>query len=75
MRYFFHVQTEGDYIEDLEGVELPNFDAVQNEAVKAARVLMANQMLQGQAPDSREFRVADAAGTMVLRYRFKDAIS
>jgi len=75
MLYFFHIHTEADHIADLEGIELPDLDAVQEEAVRAARELMADHVLQGQAPDQREFRVADAEGRMVLRFRFKDAIS
>ena len=74
-RYFFHV-VEGTYIlSDDEGSELPDLEAVRNDAVEGAREIMADDIRSGRKPEDRTMLVRDENGITVLTLPFLDAIS
>ena len=75
MRYFFHINAPDHAIQDHEGSELPNWEAVRHEAVESARFLLANGVRRGRAPDTTAFQIADETGAIVLRFPFRDAIA
>ncbi|WP_160003599.1 hypothetical protein [Rhizobium sp. 18055] len=75
MRYFFNIREQGDFLADDTGVELPSLDAVQTEAVRTAREMMADGILTGKALDESVFEVTDEKGKLVTSVRFGDAVS
>ena len=73
-RYFFHIR-KGDVLEeDAEGREVDENESVHDEAVEAARDLLAQGDLQGL--DRREwvFAITDGSGAPVLDFPFEQAV-
>jgi hypothetical protein len=73
-RYYFHIR-KGDLLEDdPQGTEVAQPEFLEEEAVEAARDLLAEGDLQGL--DRREwvYEVADERGETVLVLPFKDAV-
>jgi hypothetical protein len=73
--YYFHIRGGDKIIEDLEGIDLPNIAAVQEEALQAAREAVADQIVQGNPIDNKRFLVVDEKGDIVLIMPFTAAIS
>ncbi|MFZ0850023.1 MAG: hypothetical protein WAO08_12560 [Hyphomicrobiaceae bacterium] len=73
-RYFFHVDDGQDVMHDDEGIDLPDLDAVREEATESAREIMSQSVLAGGPPNGKKFVVTDEAGIVVLEVAFKDAI-
>jgi hypothetical protein len=73
-RYFFHVRKGDVLVEDPEGTEVSETEALDEEAIEAARDLLAEGDLQGL--DRREwvYEVADESGTTVLTLPFSKAV-
>ena len=72
-RYFFHIRKNGILEEDPEGAELPTLDAARNEAILAAREILAERVLQGQALDGDCFVISQEDGTVLVEVSFKSA--
>lgn len=72
-RYFFHIRSSDVLVEDQEGFEVSESGSLEEEAVEAARDLLAEGDLQGL--DRREwvFEVADESGTILLKLPFIEA--
>ena len=51
MRFFFHVKTDGQTAEDIEGQDLPSMAAARNEAIVVARELVAMRLMSNDAVD------------------------
>ena len=73
-RYYFHIHKGELFVEDAEGIEVHEAGSLEEEAVEAARDLLAEGDLQGL--DRREwvYEVADESGATVLVLRFEDAV-
>ena len=69
-RYFFHIRKGDVLVQTLESVEVSTDDSLEEEAVEAARDLLADG--DARAVDRREwaFEVADESGTTVLTLPF-----
>lgn len=72
-RYFFHLHNDVE-VEDEDGVDLPDLEAVRAEALKAARDLMAEDVKRGKLTLSHRIEIRDQAGEPVLTVRYADAI-
>ena len=72
--YFFHIRGRDQFVRDLEGMDLPDLDAVRIEAREAAREIMAAGVRQGGEPDQRGFQVETEDGRTVLDYPFQEAL-
>lgn len=72
-RYFFHIRKGDVLVQNPESIEVSTGDSLEEEAVEAARDLLADGDLQGL--DRREwvFEVADESGTTVLTFPFVEA--
>jgi hypothetical protein len=74
-RYFFNIEDgNGAVTNDEEGNDLPDLDAVREEATEAARQIMSQSILVGHADDERKFIITDEAGIVLLEFAFKEAI-
>ena len=73
-RYYFHIRKGDVLAEDLEGTEVSDSESVAEEAVEAARDVLAEGDLQGL--DRREwvFEIAAQSGDVVLKLPFVDAV-
>jgi hypothetical protein len=72
--FYFHVRDGDDFIEDLDGVDLPDINAAYDEAIMAAREMIAERVLSGQVIDGQVFEITDEHGRLVRSVSFKDAI-
>ena len=74
VRYFFHLRSRGENIDDPEGRECKDLSAAHMEAVATARVLTAKLLLKGQHPDGQHFEICDAEGKVLLAVPFVAAL-
>jgi hypothetical protein len=66
VRYFFHMRKSDRFVEDIEGVELDDIDAVRREAADSTREIMAESLKAGRPIDViSTFEVRDEAGAIV----------
>ena len=73
-RFFFHLREKSKTTRDVEGMELPDVDAVYEEAVESAREIMSQQVLRGERANGQAFVIADECGNTVMTFPFKLAI-
>ena len=73
-RYHFHIHNEGGFIEDEEGLELADLQAVRREALKGIRSMLGEQRSNGHLDLRGRLEMADAAGDAVMTIRFADAV-
>ena len=74
-RYLFNVRDQHGLERDLEGIELPDLDAVQREALRAGKRRIADCLRSGAPLDEalrRAFEIADEAGQVVLTIPFAE---
>lgn len=74
-RYFFHVYNRTAEVPDEEGTELPNAAAAHDHAVRGIRSLLSAEVLTGVMDLHGHLDIADAAGSLVERAQFSDAVS
>ena len=73
-RYFFHIRNEAEFIEDPEGAELPSLDHARQEAVLAAREILAERLLKGQPIGGDVFEITDESGSLVENVPFRSLL-
>jgi len=73
-RYYFNIVDDKKTIRDLEGTELPSVGLARDEAIEAARELLADKVLKGELIDGQEFEIFDSSGNKLLTVPFKDAL-
>ena len=73
-RFYFHIRKGDVLVEDPEGTEVSETETLEDEAIEAARDLLADGDLQGL--DRREwvYEVADESGATVLTLPFSEAV-
>ena len=73
-RFYFHIRKGDVLVEDPEGTEVSETEVLEDEAIEAARDLLADGDLQGL--DRREwvYEVADESGATVLTLPFSKAV-
>jgi hypothetical protein len=72
-RYYLHIHGPDGTLEDNEGSELADMEAVREEAIEAVREIVANRVRRGRGASGRELRVADDTGKLVLAIPFREA--
>ena len=55
-RYYFHIRKGDTLEEDIEGAEFPSPYAAREEAIQAAREILAERVLTGQLVDGEVLR-------------------
>jgi hypothetical protein len=71
-RYFFHIRTDGQLIEDFEGIELPEIPDIEAWLLKAASDVLSEEEWQRERTEGRSFEVVDEKGQVVLIVPFGD---
>jgi hypothetical protein len=74
-RFFFHIRDGEEYLEDEEGVELPDLDTAHHEAISAAREMISDMVLRGKVINGQAFEIANADGQILKVVPFKSAIT
>jgi hypothetical protein len=74
MRYFLHMRRGEELIQDPDGTELPNLDAVRAEAIQGARQILAQNVMSGSVVTGRKFEICDEQGKVLLVVPFSEAV-
>ena len=75
-RFHFHQRlSDGDFVEDREGMELPDLDAARREAVMAAREIISDLVMRAEPFEGAEFQIADESGRVLTRLPFELALA
>ncbi len=72
--FYMHVCNGNGFVEDQEGVELPDQDAARVKAVEAARDVMAADMRKGELDLSSFIEVEDAEHIHLFTLHFSEAV-
>ena len=73
-RFYFHVIDDLVALDE-EGVELPNLQAVESQAVLGAQELIAEEVrVRGRVPLHHRIEVTDERGEVVMTVPFKDVV-
>lgn len=73
-RYHFHVHDSHGLVPDDEGRELANLETVRKQALKGARSIISDDVMQGYVDMKRRIEVTDEAGAPVLVIPFDEAV-
>jgi hypothetical protein len=73
-RFYFHMSSGEEFIEDPEGSDLPDLAAARAEAIDAARELMADRVRTGHPADGQEFLIFDAEGNQLDIIPFRSVL-
>ena len=73
-RFFFHIRDSDGLVEDPEGIECRDPSAIRDEAVGAARDLMADHIRKGFDVSGWSYEVVDERGRPILTLRFAEAV-
>jgi hypothetical protein len=74
-RFFFHICNGHGFVEDEEGVELPDAPAVRRNAVEAARDVMAGDLREGRLDLTSFIEVEDEAHRLLFTLTFAEAVT
>ena len=72
--YYFDIFDGRDLIRDEEGQDCATLAIARNEAEEATRELAATVISRHAAMDSRELRVRDSGGAVVLIIGFREVL-
>lgn len=72
--YLFSVHDDGETVASV-GIELPHAGLALAEAVRGARALAADQVLEGRLNLSHRIEIADETGAVIANIVFRDAIA
>jgi hypothetical protein len=74
-RYFFHLNFLRNYIEDLEGTELPDLEAAKSEARVTIRYLAAEYLKGGTNFQMWSVRVSDETNKLLAEVLVQEALT
>ena len=73
-KFYFNVRTNDCFDEDTLGSELPSLDAARDEAIQAAREMVAEKVLAGALIDGQRFEIVGEDGALLLEVPFRSAL-
>jgi hypothetical protein len=71
--FFFNFWDHKTYVPDPKGIELPNLNAVREEALKSVRHLIDDGLAKGDDRSGWKFDIKDGADHTVLTVPFTEA--
>ena len=72
--YRFHVCDGEGFCEDPEGIELADHEAAFAEALRGARSLMVDEIIQGRLNLASFIEVEDEKGELLFTVTFEEAV-
>ena len=73
--YFFNLRNGSGLLEDFEGQELADLEAARAEGTKAARALIADEVMHGRLDLRAAIEIMDDGGRLLLAIPFEEAIA
>jgi hypothetical protein len=73
-RFYFHMRTDQDLVLDDEGIELPDIDVAKEDALKAAREIMARKIRYGSDDFPDAVVIFDQDGKEIASVALVDAL-
>lgn len=73
--FFFHLRDGDHFAEDLEGGEFLDLAAARNEAIAAAREILAERLKAGRQLNGQQIEICDNEGTRLDTVQFKSVYS
>ena len=73
-RYYFHVRHDETLVRDLEGAEFETLELAREEAVQAAREILAERLIKGDVIDGEIFEITLENGEIVAAIPFRDTV-
>lgn len=74
-RYFLNIYNDGD-VPDEEGIEADDLDAAKSEAIRGARSLMADHVIEGRPITlSHRIEVEDGHGQVLATITFGEVVT
>jgi hypothetical protein len=74
-RFYFHICNGHGFVEDEEGVDLPDEAAARRNAVEAARDVMAGDLREGRLDLTSFIEVEDDAHRLLFTLTFAEAVT
>jgi len=72
MRYFFHIETDNELLEDLDGTEAPSAQAAYDDAVAAVQEMLIEALWFGEEPTGTGILILNEHGWQVGKVRYAD---
>lgn len=69
--FYFHLRRDERVDHDLDGAEFASIALARQEAVMAAREIMADRLVKGEPLGTDVFQIADADGTVLEEISFE----
>jgi len=73
-RFYFHVCNSSGFTEDEKGLELPNENAVRNEAIRGLRDISAGELRRGEMNLGSFIEVEDERHNLLMTVEFGEAV-
>lgn len=73
-RYFMHICNGNGFVEDSEGIELPDETAAREQALRSARDVMTADIRDGQLDLTSFIEVEDSERHLLFTLTFADAV-
>ena len=74
MRFYIHIKDGAGLIRDQEGVDLPTAADARDQALHAARELVADAVISGRDLSADAFLIADQDGKQLACLRMSEAL-
>ncbi|WFR98734.1 DUF6894 family protein [Rhizobium tumorigenes] len=73
-KYHFNVRYPGGFIDDEDGVDLPDIDRARHEAVVAIREIISEKVLLGSTIETEQFEITDPEGEILDIVTFRSVL-
>jgi hypothetical protein len=74
VRLYFHIREGERLSKDPEGAEYKDLETARAEAVRSARELLSQRVLNGEEIDGQAFELTRDDGTVISIVRFRDVL-
>ncbi|GGG22243.1 hypothetical protein GCM10010924_59730 [Rhizobium wenxiniae] len=74
IRLYFHIRQGDRLSKDPEGAEFNDLETARAEAVRSARELLSQRVLNGEEIDGQAFELTSEDGAVVDTVRFRDVL-
>jgi hypothetical protein len=74
-RFYFHIRNGAVLEEDTEGEEFASLDLAYEEAVRAAREIMGEKVINGDTADGKVFEITLEDGTVLRTLLLRSVVN
>lgn len=73
-RYYFNIRSHDSFEKDSEGAEFSSLDDAYDEAIQAAREILAEKVLAADVIDGQRFEITAEDGTVLRDVPFRSVL-